>query len=106
MVCESASPVCAPTIRSASSPSAKTSEGRNPLDFVLARERLELIYVDFQDRSVSICGECPDRRLHHLTWPTPVGIEVDEHDVVVVDDIVELVGVTKLDRFGWSCVRV
>jgi hypothetical protein len=61
-------------------------ERRDATRAELLGEPLVGVDVDLRDDRVGLARQRLDGRLHHLTGPTPVGVAVDQHDVVVVDE--------------------
>ena len=72
-------------------PIGEQDERRHASDAVRLCELLVGVDIDFRDGRAGLCGQRLDDRFEHLARATPIGVEVREDDVVLVDDIVEMV---------------
>jgi len=87
-----------PTTCSACSPSAKRiSVGTLP-DAELLGDRLVLVDVEFRHRGVALGGDVLDDWLEHVARATPVRVEVDQQEVVILAELGEVVLALDVDR--------
>ena len=85
----------------------KEREHRDALDVELRRDVLVCVDVDLRDGRRGFRGDRLDGGFEHLARSTPVRVEVDEHDGVVPDDLVEVVVSLDVDRLlGRSELRL
>jgi tritrans,polycis-undecaprenyl-diphosphate synthase [geranylgeranyl-diphosphate specific] len=88
-------------------PARVEHQGRDPPDAGLTRELLVAVDVDLRHRRRGVARDRLDGRLQHLARATPVGVEVDEDDVVVGRQFPEVRRALDADRFvGGAGIRV
>jgi hypothetical protein len=78
---------------------------RDAPNAVLTRKLLVRIDVDFRYSRVGLGSDRFDNRFEHLARATPVGVEVDQDDAMLVDDVTQVGRSVDRDRLGRALRR-
>lgn len=70
-------------------PVREENERGDPADTVLGGERLIVVDVDLRDGCIGVGRDRLDDRFEHLARAAPLGVKVDQDDVVVSDGFVQ-----------------